>query len=299
MTKLQIYQSALLASIVLLAVMGFMLLADEEDEAPASRAPSAPPPPAPAPVPPSGPRIRVIDLDRQILAANEEFASMADFVETLFSGSVGTVHTHALGHGQRVPMHIHKQSDEAVVILSGAPEVKQIYGNESGAFANRSTTPALGTVVYSPPWCGHAWLNPNAETMQANLVLAAPPFEGNFYVADDDERMRRGKEPHSYSITDDLKAFEATKAPSSLRDLPFMPGTLKTLFVRTEHALGKDAESATVMLVVSGEGQFQRKDVIALRKNHLMIVPVGWEGSLQAKAGATLALLVFKPGRPL
>lgn len=299
MTKLQIYQGALLGSIVLLAVMGFMLLPDPEAEAPTVGVPSTVLPPAPAPVLEKGPRIRVFDLDRQILAANVEFKNKADFIEAMFEGSVGTVHTHALGLEQRVPLHIHKQSEEAVVILSGAPEVKQIYGDANGQLASKESTPALGTVVYSPPLCGHAWRNPNVETMQANLVFAAPPFEGNFYVADDDERMRRGQAPHSYDVADDLRAFEATDAASALRDLPFMQGTLKTLLVRKEHKLLEDGESATVLLVLSGEGRFQRKDSIPLRKNHLMVVPVGWAGVLSAADGETLALLVFKPGRPL
>ncbi|MFZ5476528.1 MAG: hypothetical protein ACOZNI_07090 [Myxococcota bacterium] len=126
---------------------------------------------APATPPPPG---AVVDLRARL----EEARDAADLVIPLYASPTASAHLHGVGGRSLVPLHLHRRTTEAALVIGGAPEVT------AGTWTRTLPAPLL---VISPPGTPHRWANPDAE-VQGNLVFAAPPFDENLYVETGDPR---------------------------------------------------------------------------------------------------------------
>ncbi len=246
-------------------------------------------PPAPKPKPP----VQVIDLAARFALLSQHFHDQADASETYFGSRDGTVHMHALGFGQTCPLHIHRTAYEATVILSGAPEVLQIYGAPGAATQRVRRTPEPGSLIASPPLCGHKWINHDQAHMQANLVFASPPFAGNLYVEQDDPRLQRGAAPGFYEPAALLKRLGQDEM-SRLDTLPIMDGKMAAWLLRGEADLA-GVDTPRVVYVAQGTARLLSPTDTPLHSRMLVLVPP--DNALRVRATEPSVLYVFTPGR--
>jgi hypothetical protein len=181
---------------------------------------------------PATPVLEFHDIFADVSKVEQIAGNQTDFAHPYFASPAGTIHMHVLGRTQRTPLHFHRASTEATLIVSGGPVIRHVYGTE-GRLVTRLTHAEPLALIVSPPHCGHEWANPSPDRMQANLVFASPPFDGNLHVTDDDSRLLEGGQPsiiplletdgrglpHGMSLVDASDApvtLEAMHGPSAL-----------------------------------------------------------------------------------
>lgn len=106
-----------------------------------------------------------------------DYPEKADVSHSLYLSASASIHVHALGFEQTAPLHVHRATEEATVILTGKPRVSQAFARD-GKRATLEREVAPGTLVFSSPFTGHEWLNTDPKGMQANLVFASPRSKG-------------------------------------------------------------------------------------------------------------------------
>jgi mannose-6-phosphate isomerase-like protein (cupin superfamily) len=224
-------------------------------------------------------------------------ASMSDISETYFYSDSASVHMHVMGFEQTCPLHIHRKTAEATVVVAGQAEVTQIHGRDKSLRTVHGTY-GPGTVVVSPPFCGHEFRNRDPRMMLGNLVIAAPPFDGNFYLGREDPRMHQGGAPYHYRPEDDLAAFGRGDEPARLVVLPVLDGLLSSLLVRRDFSLDStgDPTRPTLLYVTSGEGHLDiggRR--LGLRPRNLVTVRSAGRVVVRAAPNQVVAILVIRP----
>jgi hypothetical protein len=267
---------------------------------------SAPPPalPEPRPIPeptatsatarptdPAEPQLKLVDVAARVAAIESKKSEQADASETYYAMPQGSVHMHLLGKQQSCPLHLHRVAHEVTVVVSGGPEVLQIYP-EAGKLQRRAAPVEPGTLVYSPPFCGHQWRNRDPARMQANLVFSAPPFEGNFYVEADDPRLLKGGEPARFTPSELLARLRPGES-SRLEPLPIMAGRFAALLVRSEAEL-PPTQGERVLYVALGRLSATSHGGVELGAQKLVIVPARSPFKLRARQPSVL--FVFTPG---
>lgn len=261
-----------------------------------ARSPDAgffPPAGQPAGVPQGGSVVEVLDVAARVAEITSTRPDSTDTSETYFSSAVGTVHLHVVGFEQTVPLHIHRKTHEATVIVTGEPEVTQIFGRDGHA-ARIEGVRGPGTLIYSPPYTGHKWVNRAMDAMQGNLVFAAPAFTGNFYVEENDPRMLEGGEPFIYDPDDALEKFLADVKTHGLEPLPVMDGQLSSLLVR-DRAVFDPGAGPVMAFVTRGEGTLHANGAYPIRSGRLVSIPPHTPVEIEAGESSPLAILVFKP----
>lgn len=247
--------------------------------------PSAAAPPAPAPAAPGpGPAVRLIDLAAELETLARTRPDQPDIVRFYVQSEIASLHLHVLGRTQRAPMHLHRLGPEAVVILSGAPEVHHAYG--AGRRSVRTLAP--GDLVVSPASCGHEWRNPSPDAQQANLVFASPPFEGNLYVGEDDPRLQAGGPPEVLAVPD---------APTPLAGIPPFGAQVQRL--AADAPVDLPASVGTVLLlVVTGTGDLAADATHPLRPLTLAAIRPGTASRLVPAPGSRVGAYLFQPDLP-
>jgi hypothetical protein len=292
---LAFYRSATVLLLFTTAALSLALMRGE-DSAPAPAPPNAhrntAPIPAAAQVQTTAVDLplKIVDLPARAAAIEKTEAERADISETYFASSCCSVHMHLLGKQQRCPLHLHRRAHEVSVVVSGEPEVLQVYPL-SGELQRRTAPAAPGTLVYSPPLCGHAWRNRDPGRMQANLVFSAPPFEGNFYVEVDDPRLLQGTESARYAPTELLSRLRPDEA-FRLEPLPIMAGRFAALLVRSEAEL-PPAAVERVLYVALGHVSATSHRGAELGAQQLVFVPA--QSPFKLRAREPSVLFVFTP----
>ncbi len=287
--KIRFYQAATLLLLAVVLVQGLMFqryrAAHEEQPAPA----------APAPEP--EPAVRVLNLAQRVAAIQAQHPGASDRSETYFRSAEATVHMHVIGFQQTCPLHIHRVTEEATVIVSGAPQVRQLHGAE-GQLVQLQRSPSVGTLLYAPPFCGHEWINGSADQMQGNLVFASPPFDGNFYLARDDPRQLKGGQPWQQDPDSSLASFlSSSSAPYALEVLPIMQGQISSLLVRGRISLPPSAQ-ASIVYVQRGAGSLQADETYPVQASSLALIEPRRMAELVAQPGSPLAALLFRSKGP-
>ncbi|MDX1389467.1 MAG: cupin domain-containing protein [Acidobacteriota bacterium] len=241
----------------------------------------------------AGETVQVLDLAERVAEIETTRPEFHDSSQTFFSSAQGTVHMHVLGFEQRVPLHIHPETHEVSVIVTGEPAVLQIYGRD-GAVARLEGVYGPGTAIYSPPLCGHAWVNDSTDMMIGNLVFSAPSFVGNLYIEEDDPRLLEGGEPFVYDPDAALERLLAGSESFSLETLPVMDGQLSSLLVR-DGALFESGSGPAMAYVTRGEGTLVSGGEVAIWSRQLISIPPSTTVEIEAREGSPLAILVFKP----
>ena len=233
-----------------------------------------------------------MDLAERLAEITKNRSHVADTSQGYVSTPLGSVHMHVVGFEQTVPLHIHRLTHEATLIVSGQAEVTQIFGRE-GQTARREGTYSPGTLIYSPPFCGHKWVNRAKTEMQANLVFAVPPFDGNFYVSEDDPRLLNGGEPFVYDPDEALKSILTDPGPRSPQRLPIMGGRMFSLLV-PDHAYLEPDEQNIIVYVARGQGTLKSDREYEIRSRQLVAIRADSPVEIRAREGAPLALYIFK-----
>lgn len=237
------------------------------------------------------PEVEVFDVPARFEALSQAHPDSADLSQTYFTEDTASVHMHVMGRGQACPLHIHRQSHEATIIVTGQAEVRQVWGNGDG-LAQRVGVHGPGELIASPPFTGHAWFNRDTDRMLGNLVFAWPPFNGNFYVDGEDARMRTGTAPFVH--------VPATLLPSLREDvreerLPALNGRMSSvLLAKGVHSLVATREAPVVVYVAQGEGALEAPEARPVKPGQLWVLRR--DAKLRAAEGRPLALYVFRPG---
>ncbi len=254
--------------------------------------------PAPAGPPASGDAPAASDAAARsysvdLFAKAKEFAQdrpdATDGEFYVYRSDHATVHMHLIGVGQMCPMHIHRTTHEATVIVSGQPKVVHVYG-EAGSLTRVERRVPPGQLVYSRPLTGHQWTNVES-TPQGNLVFAAPRFDGNLYLHTDDDRMLPGPPP---TLIDPATALAETTT-SELRATGLLDGQLTLALVRDPLPVHRDPTRDTILYVAHGTGELSG---LPLRPGMAAVLSGGEAAELKATTEAGLAAWVFAPPRP-
>jgi hypothetical protein len=239
------------------------------------------------------PDVRIIDLGAEIAEIARTRSDVSDLARWYGVTGAATVHMHLLGPHQIVPLHIHRKSNEATFIVSGSAEVTHVFG--AGGSERKTTHATPGTLVASPPLCGHAWKNVDSGGgAQANLVFEVPPFDGNLYLDDSDLARANGPAPAVYDVPAELAEFARSSDRVRSVPLPLPEGRLAELFVRSEATLPVDPDRTLVLYVAGGEGEIESPPMRA-RVAPMSLVLVAGPRSVTLHPATPMAVLVFRP----
>lgn len=225
----------------------------------------------------------VSDLARSLAAKHPTYP---DVVQKFFESPRLTIHLHMMAPGQLCPLHLHRATDEAVVIVDGTATVRHVHGKDGSLVSTTHDFPP-GSVIETPAHCGHEWTNRSKDAGLANLVITLPEFEGNRYVAADDPELLRGPAPATYDPTADLARSE----PYLARDLPEMKGALWVLVTKGEAKLDAGAGKVVAAYALRGAGTLAARP---FHEHDLAIVRGPTTVAIQAEAGKPLAALVIR-----
>lgn len=221
-----------------------------------------PPDTEPADAPPTAPPAThySFDLKTQVSDFAEARPEATDGEFKVYASAVASVHMHVIAPGQMCPLHIHRETHEATVIVSGEPLIKHVWGDGDGlAFAESRSE--VGDLVLSRPFTGHAWINAGEEH-QGNLVIASPPFDGNLYLYANDERMKPGPPPEFIGDS------ATVSFPTPLARRSFEDGAV----------VHSDPAFDTLIYVTAGEG---RVEDVALREGVVVVLKGASPSTLQ------------------
>ncbi len=221
-------------------------------------------------------QVWAVDLDERVKDLEETKSDQADFSETYLSTPVGSVHLHVMGHLQTTPLHLHPASDELTVIASGTAHVTQAWGADGGVTTRTVDFPA-GSVVASPRFLAHEWVNQSSSRLLFNVVFTAPRFSGNFYVHPDDPRILAAGPPSTITVD----GAELT-ARSELA------GRLRTLRVVDRWTVPTTMDQPVMAYVLEGTGSLG-----SLRLKPNVLVHIEHAGTLTLEATTPLALVLF------
>ena len=98
------------------------------------------------------PPVVVRDLGAELATLAAEAPRIVDRSETYYHSSRASVHVHVMGYGQRCPLHLHAETHEATVVVSGEAQVVQLSGAGTGLARTAATYPE-GWLIASPPRC--------------------------------------------------------------------------------------------------------------------------------------------------
>lgn len=235
-----------------------------------------------------------VDVGERLRTVVAENPDSLDVSDTYYVSEGATVHMHVMGRGQMCPLHIHRVSDEATVIVAGEADVTQIHGPGLGRTVGRQVT---GTVAASPTFCGHEFVNPSQDDVLGNLVFATPPFDTNLYIRADDPRQRKGGAPFRFDTESEWAKFAAGTNAHRLVRMPVMQGRMTLLLVRRAYTLSPPSKGPTILYVMRGAVDVKAGAASrTLLTRHLAKVEGGAPIELQSREGA--ALVVFEPEIP-
>lgn len=245
-------------------------------------------------LPGSVPGVRIVDLAKLVADIGRENPDKSDVSQSLYDSAAASVHLHVLGYEQTAPLHIHRVTEEATVIVTGAPRVSLAFGRD-GKRKTLELAAGPGKLILSPPFTGHEWFNPDLRGMQANLIFAAPPFDGNFYLKAADRRVLKGAEPFIFDTDETLRVFLAAGQPFRIAQLPMRRGKLASVLVRTEATIPAHPTSATLLYVSRGEGALLLGAEHPIRQQLFIEIPPNTLIRTRAKPGAPLVMIAFRP----
>ncbi|WP_163999797.1 cupin domain-containing protein [Pyxidicoccus caerfyrddinensis] len=237
------------------------------------------------------PEVEVFDVPARFEALARDNPDSSDVSQTYFTEDTASVHMHVMGRGQACPLHIHRRSHEATIIVTGQAEVRQVWGDGEG-LAHRVGVHGPGELIASPPFTGHAWFNRAPDRMLGNLVFSWPPFDGNLYVDGEDARMRTGTAPFVH-----VPAAVLPSLREGVREerLPALDGRMSSVLLASGvHALAASRKAPVVVYVAEGEGAIEAPDARPVKPGQLWVLRR--DATLRAEPGHPLALYVFRPG---
>ena len=130
--------------------------------------------------------------------------------------------------------------------------------------------------------------------MQANLVFATPPFDGNFYLEPDDPRMLKAEPPRRFDPDQAIDALKGSGEPSKLDVLDGMGGKMSTLVASAGVWLPlHDGEQ--ILYVARGKGRVESGVSLEIKPQTLVIVQPNRKVEVRPDQGEVVVAYVFKP----
>ena len=239
-------------------------------------------------------KLQIVDLAGIVNRIMRTESDKYDYSLTLLGDKNASVHLHVLGYAQTTPLHLHHTSEEATIIVAGKPHVTQYFGR-NGKVEKLEGDYGPGTMIYSPHLCGHKWVNTSKKTMQANLVIASPPFLGNFYVDSTDPLFKTSEPASIVRPEEDLQRWlRVSQSPAQAEKLPMMNGKMLRLLLRKQIHF-PPSPSATILYIISGKGLLVVGQKYPLAAQHLAMIPPQFDITLEASQNAPLSAIAFRP----
>lgn len=258
---------------------------------PPADAPGAPGMPGGPEAPPAP--LKVIDVRERFASRTKAHPDKADYSDLYYASPIASVHLHIMAEEQVCPLHIHRKSYEATVIVEGLASVTHVWGKD-GALTTRKGEYPPGVLIASPPFCGHEWDNPSKTAKLGNLVFGRPQFDGNLYVKPDDPKMKQGAEPFVYDPARDLQDVAAGTEPSRRHPLPALEGHMSALVVKTTARVEPQLNRPVFIYVTHGSGVLDDGKSFAVKAGSLATIDGGPAVTVRAE-GEPLAAVVFEP----
>jgi uncharacterized RmlC-like cupin family protein len=236
------------------------------------------------------PEVEVFDLRARFEAISREHSGAADFSQTYFLSDSATVHMHVMGLGQICPLHLHRKTHEATVIVAGQAEVHHRWG-ERGSLTEHRGTYSPGELIASSPLTGHAWFNRSEAQMLGNLVFASPPFDGNLYVEPQNPRMLAGSAPFTFTPTQALRDFSQDQSAVREERLAVLQGRMSSVLVKGDYALVATRQAPVILYVAEGTGTLEARKSNPVLPGQLWVLRRG----VHLQAATPLALYLFRP----
>lgn len=247
---------------------------------------AAPPPDAPPPT-------KVMNLNEHMNTFEQFRWEHTDSTNDYYDSEFGSIHLHLIGRAQRSPLHIHRRTAEATAIITGEPTVTQRF-RAQGRVRTRRAQYGAGTVVASPPHCGHEWANDSPNELQANLVFASPPFDGNLYIEGDDPRLAEGSVPEVLVPDDIDEMLKSQTEPVRQRRFGFMNDKMFVVTAKGTGTLGP-FPGASFLYVSRGRGTVKAAAPEVIEENYLVSISPRTKVELAPDDGAFLLMILFRP----
>ena len=273
--------------LVLLGSVALLAWPDPNPPVPEPVAVQAAPGSDPKPAAPFLPRLTAAHLPGMSAQMAREQPGATDLSATLYASDIASAHVHFIGDRQICPLHIHRKTEEATVVVTGVPEVELVHG----AVVERRPMPP-GTLIATGPSCAHKWKNLGGA-FQANLVLAHPVFDGNLYVDEDDSRLATAPAPLVVRPQDGLAAFVAGTETVARSEIPVLGGRLSSWFLRGETTLPVRPEVDTLLYVLDGRGEVSQDHAETVEAGSAVVFHR--RAPVRVVAREPMAFLLFEP----
>jgi hypothetical protein len=240
---------------------------------------------------PASPSLEIVRLDEFIARAGTETPDLADSVFWFLVSKAGTVHMHVLHPRQICPLHIHRKSHEATLIVAGEAEVGHLFAGDRAQTLLTQARP--GMLVESPPFCAHSWKNEGPGALQANLVFESPPFDGNLYLDDSDRSLSTGPAPTMSDLAAELRSFAASR--EGVRERALSTPRLSLLLAGRDCTIAANPSGPMAVYVVEGHGTMapgaRAAESVAARE---LVVEKDEHDEIRLSPREPMALLVFR-----
>ncbi len=243
--------------------------------------------------------VTVVDLVAKVREFNRTKPGSTDEILFFFVSDQASVHLHAIGIGQRCPLHLHKKTEEFTALITGTAQITHVHDG-GGKRIHTSRNAALGHGFGMKPYSAHEWVNTSTDTMQGNLVFAHPGFDGNLFVTDDNPALDGSTEPVVYDAQELLREFAHGSEPHRVTTLPVLGGWLSSQLVRTGLTFEPAPDRMTLAYVTGGGGTLVATAPDGTVEEHPLqpgtLARFRTSSSIEFRASDdSLAMVVFEP----
>ena len=237
--------------------------------------------------------VNIVERGHELVRDDPTNPSMND---TFYMTKAASIHLHVIGPNAACPLHVHRNNEEATLVVEGLAHVTTRFGRDGQSASLDEVYPA-GTLIALPTLCAHRWHNVTPGAYHNNLVFSRPAFTFNEFVKPDDPTLLRASPPSIVDLPERLSEFLKTDKAAELGPLPALGGTLFTLFVRDAYVVAARGKEPVSFYVVQGEGEIDASTRGALGPDDLAMMTHGAGARLTAHPGKALVGLLFYPER--
>jgi hypothetical protein len=245
--------------------------------------------------PPPPPEVEVFDVRARALQIAHDSPNDASLTDWYYDGQTGSAHLHILGKSITCDLHLHEQTVEATVPVTGQPVVTQLFGSGE-AISRKQGQYAEGTLIVSAPLCAHEWVNTSKMEDQSNLVFTlGTRFPGNLFVNASDPRILQSPVPTVVDIDAELRQFRDSADRARTIDVPVKEGTLSVRLFKDTTTLATEGHRATLVYAARGSGKIEGlREPVRLAPSVLAVLHVQRPVVVRADEGNPLAIYVVQ-----
>ena len=137
--------------------------------------------------------VNIVERGHELVRDDPKNPSMND---TFYATKAASIHLHVLGPNEVCQLHVHRNNDEATLVVEGLAHVTTRFGRDGQSASLDEVYPA-GTLIALPALCAHRWHNVTPGAYHNNLVFSRPTFAFNDFVKPDDPALLARRRPRS------------------------------------------------------------------------------------------------------